>query len=106
VLVISCLCALTLAPDTALMVASGDAARNGILMKNGSVLEHAHKLSQIVFDQTGTLTRGEPVVTNVVVDCGAARDRILRLAASAERGSEHPLADAIVRYAQQSGLSG
>ncbi len=104
VLVISCPCALTLAPGTALMVASGDAARNGILIKSGTVLENGHRLSHIVFDKTGTLTRGEPTVTDVVLDDGVLRNDLLRLAASAERGSEHPLADAIVQYARHAGL--
>lgn len=105
VLVISCPCALTLAPGTALMVASGDAAQNGILIKSGTVLENAHKLTHIVFDKTGTLTRGEPVVTDVVVGGAASPHEILRYAASAERGSEHPLADAIVRYAREAGVN-
>ncbi|HEY3368312.1 MAG TPA: heavy metal translocating P-type ATPase [Symbiobacteriaceae bacterium] len=104
VLVISCPCALTLAPGTALMVASGDAAKNGILIKTGSVLESAHRLTHIVFDKTGTLTRGEPEVTDLVVGSGASPLEILRLSASAELGSEHSLADAIVRHARESGL--
>ncbi|WP_374712934.1 heavy metal translocating P-type ATPase [Symbiobacterium terraclitae] len=102
VLVISCPCALTLAPGTALMVASGDAAQNGILIKSGTVLENAHKLTHIVFDKTGTLTRGEPVVTDLIAGSGGDPNEMLRLAASAERGSEHPLADAIVQYAHES----
>lgn len=104
VLVISCPCALTLAPGTALMVASGDAAQNGILIKSAAVLENAHKLDHIVMDKTGTLTKGQPAVTDVVTGTGASETEVLRLAASAESGSEHPLADAIVQHAKNLGL--
>ncbi|MDQ6694097.1 MAG: copper-translocating P-type ATPase, partial [Chloroflexota bacterium] len=105
VMVISCPCALTLAPGTALMVASGDAARSGILIRSGQVLENAHRLSHIVFDKTGTLTKGEPQVTDVLVAPGFREVEMLRLAASAERGSEHPLADAVIRCAQGKGAT-
>ncbi len=102
VLVISCPCALTLAPGTALMVASGNAARSGILIRSGSVLESAHKLTHIVFDKTGTLTMGKPQVTKVVADGGFTEHEILQMAASAEQASEHPLAGAIVECARAS----
>lgn len=104
VLVISCPCALTLAPGTALMVASGNAAKNGILIKSGRALEYTHQLTHVVFDKTGTLTRGRPVVTDLLVDAGIDADRVLGVAAAAERESEHPLAAAIVQYAGERGL--
>lgn len=104
VLVISCPCALTLAPGTALMVASGDAAKNGVLIKSGAVLENAHKLTHILFDKTGTLTKGEPEVTNVIVDSDISQEALLSYAASAEIGSEHPLAESIVQRAKKLGL--
>jgi Cu+-exporting ATPase len=102
VLVIACPCALGLATPTAIVVGMGQGATQGILFKNSASLEHAHKLQAIVLDKTGTITRGEPAVTDVVV--GSAwlngREQLLRLAASAERGSEHPLGEAIVRAAR------
>ena len=109
VLVISCPCALTLAPGTALMVASGEAAQSGILIRSGVVFENAYKLGHVVFDKTGTLTKGEPEVTDVVTDMAAtdspiSSQELVRLAASAEYGSEHPLADALLRYARQLGV--
>lgn len=104
VLVISCPCALTLAPGTALMVASGHAARSGILIKSGTVLENAGRLTHIIFDKTGTLTRGEPAVTDVIAGGSASPAEILLHAAAAEIGSEHPLARAVVRHARAAGL--
>lgn len=89
VLVIACPCALGLATPTAIMVGTGMGARKGILIKGGDALEMAHKLNYIVFDKTGTITKGKPEVTNVEGD-------ILQIAASIEKGSEHPLAEAIV----------
>ncbi|MFQ5577279.1 MAG: copper-translocating P-type ATPase, partial [Anaerolineae bacterium] len=102
VLVIACPCALGLATPTAIMVGTGKGAENGILFKNSQALERAHSLKVIVLDKTGTVTVGEPAVTDVV---GAEQDELLRLAASAERGSEHPLGEAIVRAAQAQNLS-
>jgi Cu+-exporting ATPase len=106
VLVIACPCALGLATPTAIVVGMGQGATQGILFKNSASLEHAHKLQAIVLDKTGTITRGEPAVTDVVV--GSAwpngREQLLRLAASAERGSEHPLGEAIVRAAREQQL--
>ncbi len=104
VLVIACPCAMGLATPTAIMVGTGRGAEMGILFKNSEALEKAHKLTAVVLDKTGTITRGEPAVTDVVASAGVQHD-VLRLAASAERGSEHPLGEAIVREAQQRGLA-
>jgi Cu+-exporting ATPase len=106
VLVIACPCAMGLATPTSIMVGVGKGAENGILFKNSAALEQAHQLTAIVLDKTGTITRGEPAVTDVVASNQqpAAGDELLRLAASAERGSEHPLGEAIVRFANEKGL--
>ncbi|MDX6696534.1 MAG: P-type Cu+ transporter [Blastocatellia bacterium] len=106
VLIIACPCALGLATPTAILVGTGKGAENGVLIKGGESLETAHKLDTIVLDKTGTITRGEPALIDVLTnDEGAAiEDELLRLAASAERGSEHPLGEAIVRAAQARGL--
>jgi Cu+-exporting ATPase len=92
-----------LATPTAMMVGTGRGAQNGILFKNSAALERAHKLTAIVLDKTGTITRGQPAVTDVVA-LGEAETEVLRLAASAERGSEHPLGEAIVQAATERGL--
>ncbi len=106
VLVIACPCALGLATPTAIMVGTGKGAEHGILFKNSEALERAHALKVIVLDKTGTITRGEPEVIDVIaLDGASGADEVLRLAASAERGSEHPLGAAIVRAAQQRGLA-
>jgi P-type Cu+ transporter len=122
VLVIACPCALGLATPTAIMVGTGKGAELGILFKNSEALERAHELTTVVLDKTGTITRGQPSVTNVeMVDAGltnggsplslvqagheAAASRLLELAASAERGSEHPLGQAIVQAANEARLS-
>lgn len=104
VLIIACPCALGLATPTSLMVGVGKAAENGILIRSGQALETAHKLDTIVLDKTGTITKGEPSVTDVVAD-GGHGDTILRLAASVERGSEHPLGEAILRGAEERNLT-
>ena len=104
VLIIACPCALGLATPTAIMVGTGVAAENGILIRSGESLETAHKLTTIVADKTGTITKGEPVVTEVAALDGSEHD-VLALAASAEVGSEHPLARAIVKEAQARGLA-
>jgi Cu+-exporting ATPase len=106
VLVIACPCAMGLATPTSIMVGVGKGAEYGILFKNSAALERAHKLTAIVLDKTGTITKGEPAVTDVVASNGASAsiEELLRLAASAERGSEHPLGEAIVRSAQEKGL--
>jgi Cu+-exporting ATPase len=107
VLVIACPCAMGLATPTSIMVGVGKGAEVGILFKNSAALEQAQQLNVIVLDKTGTLTRGQPAVTDVVVSSQTAlsRDELLRLAASAERGSEHPLGESIVRSAQTAGLA-
>ncbi|MFH2020671.1 MAG: heavy metal translocating P-type ATPase, partial [archaeon] len=93
VLVIACPCALGLATPTAIMVGSGVGAKNGILIKGGDTLETAHKLKYVVFDKTGTITKGQPEVTDIVGD-------VLMISASIEKASEHPLAEAIVKKAE------
>jgi Cu+-exporting ATPase len=103
VLVIACPCALGLATPTAIMVGTGAGAEHGILIKNAEALERASSLTTVVFDKTGTITEGQPAVTDVVASI--ADDEVLRLAASVERGSEHPLGEAIVRAAQERGLT-
>ena len=99
VLIIACPCALGLATPTAIMVGTGLGAELGVLIKGGETLENAHKLTTIVLDKTGTITRGQPAVTDVVPLNGQDGDEMLRLVASAERNSEHPLGEAIVREA-------
>jgi P-type Cu+ transporter len=105
VLVIACPCAMGLATPTAIMVGVGKGAENGILFKNSAALQQALKIKAVVLDKTGTVTRGEPVVTDVVVANGTiSRMVVLQRAASAEKGSEHPLASAILKAAQDDGL--
>ena len=104
VLIIACPCALGLATPTAIMVGTGKGAELGILIKGGDSLETAHKLDTVVLDKTGTITKGEPSLTDVVAAGGLAEDKFLSLVASAERSSEHPLAAAIVKGAQERGL--
>jgi Cu+-exporting ATPase len=105
VLIISCPCALGVATPAALMVGVGKGAEAGILIRGAEVLERAQKLDTVVFDKTGTLTRGEPSVTDVIARGGASEDEVLRLAASVEAGSEHPLGEAIVRGATHRSLA-
>src|SRR5829696_6524262 len=105
VLIIACPCAMGLATPTSIMVGTGKGAESGILIKGGEALEAAHKLDAVVLDKTGTLTRGVPELTDVVVGDGIGDVELLRLVASAERGSEHPLGEAIVRGAKEWGLS-
>jgi P-type Cu+ transporter len=105
VLIIACPCAMGLATPTSIMVGTGKGAESGILIKGGEALEAAHKLTTVVLDKTGTLTRGEPQLTEVIATNGLGEDEVLRLAASAERTSEHPLGEAIVRGAMERGLS-
>ncbi len=107
VLVIACPCALGLATPTAIMVGTGKGAENGVLIRDGSALETAHKLDTVVLDKTGTITEGKPRVTDVVLFDGAGDlddDGLLRLVAAAERGSEHPLATAVLAEADERGL--
>jgi Cu+-exporting ATPase len=95
VLVIACPCAMGLATPTAVMVGTGKGAESGILFRNSEALERAGKVSVVVLDKTGTITKGQPAVTDVVTDDGLAEERLLALAASVEKGSEHPLGEAI-----------
>jgi Cu+-exporting ATPase len=104
VLVIACPCALGLATPTAIMVGTGKGAENGILIKGGEALEVAHKINTIVFDKTGTITEGKPTVTDVLTAAGVDKDSLLQITASAEKGSEHPLGQAIVAGAKEKGL--
>jgi len=104
VLVIACPCALGLATPTAIMVGTGKGAGLGILFKNSEALETAHRLDTVMFDKTGTITRGQPVLTDWLPLDGQGEE-VLGLAASAEAGSEHPLARAVVEGAQERGLS-
>jgi len=99
VLVIACPCALGLATPTAIMVGTGKGAENGVLIKSGAALEMAYKVNTIVFDKTGTITEGKPVVTDIVELSHYSSEYLLQIAASAEKGSEHPLGDAIVKAA-------
>ncbi|TDA69945.1 MAG: copper-translocating P-type ATPase [Clostridia bacterium] len=103
-LVISCPCALGLATPSAVMAGTGKGAENGILFKGADAVEMSSKLNAVVFDKTGTLTRGQPSVADVVAVAGADPQEVLGLAAVAEKGSEHPLGEAIVRGARDKGL--
>ena len=105
VLVIACPCALGLATPTAIMVATGKGAELGILFKNGSALETAHKIDTVVLDKTGTITVGKPRVTDIVPAEGFDSDYLLTIAASAEKKSEHPLGQAIVEEAGRTGIN-
>ncbi|MEK0289613.1 heavy metal translocating P-type ATPase [Caldifermentibacillus hisashii] len=105
VLVIACPCALGLATPTAIMIGTGKGAENGILIKSGVALETTHKVQTIVFDKTGTITEGKPKVTDIIVTEGISKEDLLLLTASAEKGSEHPLGEAIVKGAEDKGLT-
>lgn len=106
VLVIACPCAMGLATPTAIMVGTGKGAEAGILFRNSEALERAGKVSVVVLDKTGTITKGQPAVTDIVVESGKWKDdELLRLAASVEKGSEHPLGEAIWAEATTRGLS-
>ena len=104
VLVISCPCALGLATPTAIMVGTGRGAEQGILIKSGESLETAHLVDTVVLDKTGTITEGHPAVAAVRMAPGVTEAELLGLAASLEKASEHPLAEAIVRYAEEAGV--
>ncbi|MEI9477223.1 MAG: heavy metal translocating P-type ATPase [Deltaproteobacteria bacterium] len=105
VLIIACPCALGLATPTSIMVGTGKGTENGILIRGAEALETAHQLNTLVLDKTGTLTRGEPSVTDIIESGAFSTRDLLTLAASAERGSEHPLGEAIVKKAKAEGLS-
>jgi Cu+-exporting ATPase len=104
VLIVACPCALGLATPTAIMVGVGKGAENGILIKSGEALETVHKLQAVVFDKTGTLTKGEPEVTDIISISNLSDETLLQLAAVAEKNSEHPLGEAIVKKATAKGL--
>lgn len=101
ILIVACPCALGLATPTAIMVGTGKGAENGILIKGGEALETAHRLSTVVFDKTGTLTKGEPEVTDIVPAQERGKNDVLKLAAIAEKGSEHPIGEAITNAAKK-----
>lgn len=104
ILVIACPCALGLATPTAIMVGTGQGAENGILIKGGEALESAHKINTIIFDKTGTITQGKPVVTDIITNGIISENELLQIAASAEKGSEHPLGEAIVKKGEEENL--
>jgi len=104
ILVIACPCALGLATPTAIMVGTGKGAEYGILIKSGEALEVTHRIDTIVFDKTGTITEGKPRVTDIIPAGGVSRERLLRIAASCEKGSEHPLGEAIVKKTEEENL--
>ena len=104
VLIIACPCSLGLATPTAIMVGTGKGAELGVLFKNAASLETAHNLQAIILDKTGTLTQGKPTVTDIITRHGFSETEVLRLAAAAERGSEHPLGEAIIAAAQARAL--
>ncbi len=101
VLIIACPCALGLATPTAIMVGTGKGAEHGVLIRSGESLEKANRINTVLIDKTGTLTRGEPRVTDIIADGTATEEEVLRLAGSVEHGSEHPLAAAIVSEASE-----
>ncbi len=105
VLIIACPCAMGLATPTAIMVGTGKGAQYGILIKGGESLENAHKIDTIVLDKTGTITKGEPSLVDVEPMPGFSEGELIRLAASAEKGSEHPLGEAIVKGARERGIA-
>ncbi len=105
VLIIACPCALGIATPAALMVGVGKGAELGVLIRGAEYLERAEKLNAVVFDKTGTLTKGEPEVTEIVPEPGVREEEVVQLAAIAEKGSEHPLGEAIIRRATMTGLS-
>ncbi|TMI10275.1 copper-translocating P-type ATPase, partial [Candidatus Bathyarchaeota archaeon] len=101
VVIIACPCALGIATPAALLVGTGKGAENGILIKGGDQLEEAHKANTVIFDKTGTLTKGQPAVTDIVSVGNISETQILAYAGSVEKGSEHPLAQAVVKAAQK-----
>jgi len=106
VLIIACPCALGLATPTAIMVGTGKGAEHGVLIRSGEALERSHQINTVLLDKTGTLTRGELTVTDIIVVPSSSEEEVLRLAASVERVSEHPLGEAIVKAASDRKLEG
>jgi Cu+-exporting ATPase len=104
VLIIACPCAMGLATPTAIMVGTARGAEAGILVRDGAALEHAQRVTVVVLDKTGTITEGRPSVVDLRPSQGTTEGQLLRVAAAAERGSEHPLAEAIVRLASERGI--
>ena len=104
VLVIACPCALGLATPTAILVGTGKGAENGILIKGGEALESAHKVNTVIFDKTGTITEGKPKVTDIVLNNNVKEEYLIKIASSAEKGSEHPLGEAIVKYGEEKNI--
>lgn len=104
VLVIACPCALGLATPTAIMVGTGKGAQYGVLIKSGAALETAHKIDTVVLDKTGTITEGKPVVTDILPQEAWTEESLLQIASSCEKGSEHPLGEAIVKEAENRGI--
>jgi Cu+-exporting ATPase len=105
VIIIACPCALGIATPAAILVGTAKGAQNGILIKGGEYLETTHKLQAVVFDKTGTLTRGKPAVTDIVPNGAHSAEEVLRVAAVAEKGSEHPLGRAVLNAAQAKGVN-
>ncbi len=105
VLIIACPCALGLATPMSIMVATGKAATQGVLFRDAAAIEHLRKVDTLIVDKTGTLTEGKPAFDRIVPAAGVGSDEVLRLAASLDQGSEHPLADAIVCAARERGLT-
>ncbi len=104
VLIIACPCAMGLATPTAIIVGTGKGAEHGVLIRSAETLERSHKINTVLLDKTGTLTRGKPEVTDIIASPFSSREEVLRLAASAEHGSEHPLGEAIVKAAVEKKL--
>ena len=104
VLIIACPCALGLATPTSIMVGTGKGAENGILIRNAEALEMAHKLNAIILDKTGTISTGQTKVTDIIAENGMKEDELLKISASLEKGSEHPLGEAIVRAAEEKNI--
>ncbi len=104
VLIIACPCAMGLATPTAIMVGTGKGAEHGVLVRSAEALERSHQINAVLLDKTGTLTRGEPKVTDIIAVPSSSQEEVLRLAASAEHGSEHPLGEAIVKAALEKKL--
>jgi len=104
ILIIACPCALGLATPTAIMVGTGRGAEYGVLIKGGEALETAHKTDTVILDKTGTITEGTPKVTDIITEQGILEDELLAVAVSAEKGSEHPLGEAIVRAGEEKGV--